>query len=66
MKVLTSLIYLSLKRQPEIKKNNASWNEYGVNIPRSENSKCPETTNKIASAFSKFISFEKILSIRSY
>ena len=46
-----------------IKKNKANWNEYGVNIPNKENSKCPETTSIIANAFNIFILSENIFSI---
>ena len=61
-----SFIYLSLNNIPDIKKNKASWNEYGGNIPNKENSKCPDTTRIIASALSKFIFSEKILSINNH
>ena len=54
----------SLNKHPDIKKNNASWKEYGGKIPKRENSKCPDTTSIIAKAFKTFISFEKTLSIR--
>ena len=46
-----------------MKKNNANWKEYGGNIPKTENSKCPDTTSIIASAFNSVISPEKTLSI---
>ena len=54
--------YLLLKRIPEIKKNSITWNEYGGNIGIKENSRCPETTIKIASAFNKLILLLKTLS----
>jgi len=49
--------YFSLKSIPEIKKNSIIWNEYGGNIGIKENSKCPETTSIIASAFKRLILF---------
>lgn len=48
---------------PDIKKNNANWKEYGGNNPKSENSKCPDTTSVIASAFNMLIFSENTLSI---